>query len=99
MGTKGKKKMQEKEENNEGMTVDSNHKLLGKYVISLTKPVPLDKAVEMAEHLNSMPSNYDHKMFIVKHTSETKSNEKKYIVLRKLCLGDNIDFIDYPDKC
>jgi len=86
-------------ENNEGMTVDRNHKLLGEYVISLTKPIMLDKAVRMAEHLNSMSSNYKQEMFIVKHASGPKSNMGKYIVLRKLCLGDNVDFIDYPDKC
>ncbi len=91
--------MENKEENNEEMTVDSNHKLLGEYVISLSKPVTQDKAVKMAEHLNSMSSNYDQEMFIVKHVSGPKSNMGKYIVLRKLCLGDKVDFIDYPDKC
>ena len=91
--------MQEKEENSEGMTVDSNHKLLGKHVISLTEPLMLDKASKMAERLNTMPSNHDQEMFIVKHTSGPESNEGKYVVLRKLCLGDSVNFIDYPDNC
>ncbi len=91
--------MEEKGENKEGKIVDSNHKLLGKHVISVTVPLTLDEASETAEHLNSMPScNYEQEMFVVKHVLELKSEVKKYIVVRKLCIGDKVDFIDYSEK-
>ncbi len=50
--------------------------------------------------INSMPScNYDQEMFVVKHVLELKSEVKKYIiVVRKLCIGDIVDFIDYSEK-
>ena len=39
--------------------VDSNHELLGKYVISLTVPLTLYDATKIAERFNSMPGNRD----------------------------------------
>ncbi len=49
--------------------------------------------------IKSMPScNYDQEMFVVKHVLELKSEVKKYIVVRKLCIGDIVDFIDYSEK-
>ncbi len=45
-----------------------------------------------------MPSNSDQDMFAVKLVSEHKSKEKNYMVVRKLCIGDSIDFIDYPKE-
>jgi len=37
-------------------------------------------------------------MFAVKRISEHESKEKNYMVVRKLCIGDSIDFIDYPKE-
>ncbi len=37
-------------------------------------------------------------MFAVKRVSEHESKEKNYMVVRKLCIGDSIDFIDYPKE-
>ena len=88
--------MTKNDENEKNKIVDSNHKLLGKYVISLTVSLTLYDATKVAERLNSMPSNRDQEMFAVKLVSEHKSKEKNYMVVRKLCIGDSIDFIDYP---
>ena len=90
--------MKEKGENIEHKVVDSNHKLLGKHVISLTIPLTSYDAAIIAERLNSMPSNNDPEMFVVKLVSEHKSKLKNYLVVRKLRIGDNIDFVDYPKK-
>jgi hypothetical protein len=78
--------------------VDNNHKLLGKHVISLTIHLTLEDASKIAERFNSMPSNSDQEMFAVKLVSEHKSKEKNYMVVRKLCIGDSVDFIDYPKE-
>ncbi len=86
------------EENNKGKIVDSSHKLLGKHVISLTVPLTFFDATRVAERLNSMSSNRDQEMFTVKLVSEHKSKEKNYMVVRKLCIGDSVDFIDYPKE-
>ncbi len=90
--------MVKNEENNKGEIVDSSHKLLGKHVISLTVPLTLYDATKAAERFNSMPSNRDQEMFAVKSISEHKSKEKNYMVVRKLCIGDSVDFIDYPKE-
>ncbi len=90
--------MVKNEENKKSKIVDSNHKLLGKHVISITAPLALYDATKIAERFNSMPSNNDPEMFAVKLVSEYKSKEKNYMVVRKLCIGDSIDFIDYPKK-
>ena len=63
--------------------VDSNHKLLGKHVISLTVPLTFYDATKAAERFNSMPSNNDQEMFTVKLVSEHKSIEENYMVVRK----------------
>jgi hypothetical protein len=94
---KGKKVM-ENEENEKSKIVDSNHKLLGKHVISLTVHLTLGDATKIAERLNSMPSNNDQEMFTVKLVSEYKSKKENYMVVRKLCVGGSIDFIDYPKE-
>jgi hypothetical protein len=86
------------EENKKRKIVDVNHKLLGKHVISLTVPLTLNDATKIAERFNSMPSNSDQEMFAVKLVSEHKSKEKNYMVVRKLRIGDSIDFIDYPKE-
>jgi hypothetical protein len=88
----------ENDENKKSKIVDSNHKLLGKHVISLTVPLTLYDATKAAERFNSMPSNSDQEMFTVKLVSEHKSKEKNYMVVRKLCIGDSVDFIDYPKE-
>ncbi len=81
------------------MIVGSNHKLLGKHVISLTVPLTFyDAAAIIAERFNSMPSNNDPEMFAVKRVSEYTSKKKNYMVVRKLCTGDSIGFIDYPKE-
>ena len=90
--------MVENEENTKSKIVDVNHKLLGKHSISLTVPLTLYDATKAAERFNSMPSNSDLDMFAVKLVSEHKSKEKNYMVVRKLCIGDCIDFIDYPKE-
>lgn len=90
--------MVKKKENGKSKIVDSNHKLLGKHVISLTVPLTLEGASKIAERFNSMPSNSDQEMFAVKLVSEHKSKEKNYMVVRKLCIGDSVDFIDYPKE-
>ncbi len=76
----------------------NNHKLLGKHVISLTIPLTFYDAAIIAERFNSTPSNNDPEMFVVKLASEHKSKLKNYLVVRKLRIGDNIDFIDYPKE-
>ncbi len=88
--------MVENDENMKSKIVDRNHKLLGKYSISLTMPLTLYDATKAVERFNSMPSNSDQEMFAVKLVSENKSKEENYMVVRKLCIGDCIDFIDYP---
>ena len=45
-----------------------------------------------------MPSNNDQEMFAVKLVSENKSKKKNYMVVRKRCIGDSVDFIDYPKE-
>ena len=90
--------MVKNEENRKNKVVDNNHKLLGKHVISLTVPLTLYDASKAAERFNSMPSNSDKDMFAVKLVSEHKSNEKNYMVVRKLCIDDSVDFIDYPNE-
>lgn len=90
--------MVKNEENKKRKIVDVNHKLLGKHVISLTVPLTLNDATKIAERFNSMPSNSDQEMFAVKLVSEHKSKEKNYMVVRKLRIGDSIDFIDYPKE-
>ncbi len=90
--------MVENEENKKSEIVDSNHKLLGKHVISLIVPLTLVDASKTAERFNSMPSNNDQEMFAVKLVSENKSKKKNYMVVRKLCIGDSVDFIDYPKE-
>ena len=90
--------MEKKGENIEDKIVGSNHKLLGKHVISLTVPLTFYDASKIAERLNSMPSNNDPEMFVVKLVAEHKSKLKNYLVVRKLRIGDNIDFVDYPKK-
>jgi hypothetical protein len=62
--------------NEENKIVDSNHKLLGKHVISLTVPLTLEDATKTAERFNSMPSNSDQEIFAVKLVSEHKSKKK-----------------------
>jgi hypothetical protein len=86
------------EENNKVKIVDSSHKLHGKHVIFLTVPLTFYDASKTAERLNSIPSNNDQEMFTAKLVSERKSKEKNYMVVRKLCTGDGIDFIDYPKE-
>ncbi len=79
-----------------GRIVNSNHKLIGKHVISLTVPLTLDKASEIAQRLSSMPSCiHEREMFEIKRISVRKFEGKNYIVARKLCIGDSVDFIDY----
>lgn len=90
--------MVENEGNKKTKTVDNNHKLLGKHVISLTIPLTLEGASKIAERFNSMPGNSDQEMVAVKLVSEHKSKEKNYTVVRKLCIGDSLDFIDYSRK-
>lgn len=90
--------MVKNEGNKKSKVVDNNHRLLGKHVISLTVPLTLYDATKIAERFNSMPSNSDQEMFAVKLVSEHKSKEKNYMVVRKLCIGDSIDFIDYPKE-
>ena len=90
--------MVENVQNMKKKIVDRNHKLLGKHVISLTVPLTLGDATNIAGRFNSMPSNRDKEKFAVKLDSEHKSKKKNYIVVRKLCVGDSIDFIDYPKK-
>jgi hypothetical protein len=92
------KENKENKENKDSKIVDSNHKLLGKHVISLTVPLTLHDASKIAERFNSMPSNRDQEMFAVKLVSEHKSKEKNYMVVRKLSIGDCIDFIGYPKE-
>ncbi len=86
------------EESKKSKIVDSNQKLLGKHVISLTVPLALYVASKTAERFNSMPSNNEQEMFVVKLVSEHKSKKKNYMVVRKLCIGDSVDFIDYPKE-
>ncbi|HDY87856.1 MAG TPA: hypothetical protein ENH82_07045 [bacterium] len=86
------------EENKKSKIVDSNHKLLGKHVISLTVPLTLYDASKIAGRFNSVPSNNDQEMFAVKLVSENKSKKKNYMVVRKLCIADSVDFIDYPKE-
>ena len=90
--------MRKSKKSKKSKIVDSNHKLLGKHVISLTVPLTLYDATKTAERFNSMPSNRDKEKFAVKLGSEHKSKRKNYIVVRKLCVGDSIDFIDYPKE-
>ena len=90
--------MVKNEENKKSKIVDSDHKLLGKHVISLTIPLTLGDATNIAERFNSMPSNNDQEMFAVKLVSENRSKKKNYMVVRKLCIGDSADFIDYPKE-
>ena len=90
--------MVKNDENKKSEIVDSNHKLLGKHVISLTVPLTLVDASKKAERFNSMPSNNDQEMFAVKLVSENKSKEKNHMVVRKLCIGDSVAFIDYPKE-
>ncbi len=90
--------MVKNEENKKSKIVDSNHKLLGKHVISLTVPLTLYDASKTAERFNSMPSDSDQEMFAVKLVSENKSKKKNYMVVRKLCIGDSADFIDYSKE-
>ncbi len=90
--------MVKNEKNKKSKIVDSNHKLLDKHVISLTVPLTLYGATKIAERFNSMPSNSDQEMFTVKLVSEHKSIVKNYIVVRKLRIGDSVDFIDYPKE-
>ncbi len=90
--------MVKNEKKKKSMIVDSNHKLLGKYVIALTVPLTLYDATIIAKRFNSMPSNSDQEMFTVKLVSEHKSKEKNYMVVRKLRIGDSVDFIDYPKE-
>ena len=90
--------MVKNEENRKSKIVDSNHELLGKHVISLTVPLTLYDATKIAERFNSMPSNRGQEMFAVKLVSEHTSKEKNYMVVRKLCIGDSVDFIDYPKE-
>jgi hypothetical protein len=45
-----------------------------------------------------MPSNSDPEMFAVKFASKHTSKEKKQMVVRKLCIDDSMDFIDYPKR-
>ncbi len=90
--------MVKNEENEKSKIVDSSHKLLGKHVISLTVPLTLYDASKIAVCYNSMPSNSDPEMFVVKLVSEHKSKKKNYMVVRKLCIGDSVDFIDYPKE-
>ena len=90
--------MVKNEENKKSEIVDSNHKLLGKHVISLTVPLTLVDASKIAVCHNSMPSNSDPEMFVVKLVSENKSKKKIYMVVRKLCIGDSVDFVDYPKE-
>ncbi len=90
--------MVKNEENRKSKIVDSNHELLGKHVISLTVPLTLYDATKIAERFNSMPSNNDQDMFAVKLVSENKSKKKNYLVVRKLCISDSVDFIDYPKE-
>ena len=85
-------------ENDESKIADSNHKLLGKHVISLTTPLTLDEASTIAERFNSMPSNNDQEMFAVKLVSEHKSKKKNYMIVRKLCIGDSVEHIDFPKE-
>jgi len=91
-------KNEENKKSKKSKIVDSDHKLPGKHVISLTVPLTLGDATNIAERFNSMPSNRDKEKFAVKLDSEHKSKKKNYIVVRKLCVGDSIDFIDYPKK-
>jgi len=88
----------ENDKNKKIKIVDDNHKLLGKHSISLTVPLTLYDATKAAERFNSMPSNSDQEMFAVKLVSERKSKEKNYMVVWKLCIGDSINFIDYPKE-
>ncbi len=90
--------MVKNEENKKSKIVDSNHKLLGKHVISLTVPLTLVDASKTAERFNSMPSNNDQEMFAVILVSENKSKKKNYMAVRKLCIGDSVDLIDYPKE-
>ncbi len=90
--------MVENEDNEKSKIVDNNHKLPGKHVISLTVPLALVDASKTAERFNSMPSNNEQEMFAVKLVSENKSKKKNYMVVRKLCIGDSVDFIDYPKE-
>ncbi|WP_096896044.1 hypothetical protein [Candidatus Scalindua japonica] len=90
--------MVKNEGNKKSKIVDGNHELLGKHVISLTVPLTLFDATKIAGRFNSMPSNPDREMFTVKLVSNQKSKEKNYLVVRKLCIGDSIDFIDYPKE-
>ncbi len=90
--------MVENDENMKSKIVDCNHKLLGKHVISLAVPLTLYDASKIAERFNSMPSNNDQEMFAVKLVSENKSKKKNYMVVRKLCIGDSVDLIDYPKE-
>lgn len=86
------------EGNKKTKIVDNGHELFGKHVISLTVPLALEDASKIAECFNLMPSNSDKDMFAVKLVSEHKSNEKNYMVVIKLCIGDSVDFIDYPNE-
>jgi hypothetical protein len=88
----------ENDKNKKSKIVDCNHKLLDKHAIFLTIPLKLYNATKAAERFNSMSSNSDQKMFAVKLVSEHKSKEKNYMVARKLCIGDRINFIDYPKE-
>ncbi len=90
--------MVKNEGNKKSKIVDDNHKLLGKHVISLIAALTLRDATKIAGRLNSMPSNNDQEMVTVKLVSEHKSKEKNYMVVRKLCIGDRVDFIDYPKE-
>jgi len=89
---------EENKKSKKSKIVDSNHKLLGKHAISLTVPLTLVDASKTAERFNSMPSNNDQEMFAVKLVSENKSKKKNYMVVRKLCIGDSVDLIDYPKE-
>ncbi len=90
--------MVKNEENKKSKIVDSNYKLLGKHVISLTVPLTLYDATKTAERFNLMPSNRDKEKFAVKLDSEHKSKERNYMVVRKICIGDSVEFIDYPKE-
>lgn len=90
--------MAKNEENKKSKIVDSNHKLLGKQVLSLTVLLTLYDASKTAERFNSMSSNNDQEMIAVKLVSGNRSKKKNYMVVRKLCISDCVDFIDYPKE-
>ncbi len=81
--------------------VGSKHKSLGKHIVTITNPIPQERAIEMWEHLRMTPTNEgDPDMFKIyrqgtfKNANEHMKKQSAWFVCRKLLATDEMGWID-----